>query len=91
MQIESLAKRIVLDLGLPLKNEHSANVPDSMGLGSANETLLHIFISHPHLDHNGVLETITQSVPVFMGDAAHKIIWNSTFFTPLSSLWLVYF
>ena len=86
IEIESQGKRIVLDIGLPLKNENKATVPNISGLDSPDNSLLGIFISHPHPDHYGLLERITEPVPVFMGDAARRIIEVSAFFTPLPAL-----
>lgn len=86
IEIESQGKRIVLDIGLPLKNEAAASLPDISGLTSPDESLLGIFISHPHPDHYGLLEQITEPVPVFMGDAARKILEVSAFFTLLPTL-----
>lgn len=86
IEIESQGERIVLDIGLPLKDETSARVPDISGLISPDDSLLGIFISHPHPDHYGLLERITQPVPVFMGETARKIIEVSAFFTPLPKL-----
>ena len=70
IEIESDGKRIVLDLGLPLKDEKSVTVPEISGLISSDDSLLGIFISHPHPDHYGLLGQITEHVPVYMGDAA---------------------
>jgi len=86
VEVESQGKRIVLDIGLPLKDEKSVGVPDINGLMSSDNSLLGIFISHPHPDHYGLLERITEPVPVYMGDAARRIIDVSAFFTPLPSL-----
>ena len=86
IEIESQEKRIVLDIGLPLKDETTAPLPDISGLTSSDDSLLGIFVSHPHPDHYGLLERITEPVPVFMGDAAREIIEVSGFFTPLPSL-----
>ena len=86
IEIESQGKRIVLDIGLPLKNENTASLPDISGLTLPDESLLGIFISHPHPDHYGLLERITEPVPVFMGDAARKILEVSAFFTLLPTL-----
>lgn len=86
IEVESLGKRIVLDIGLPLKDESAVLVPDISGLISPDDSLLGIFISHPHPDHYGLLERITEPVPVFMGEAARKIIEVSSFFTPLPTL-----
>lgn len=86
IEIESLGKRIVLDLGLPLKDEKDVDLPQINGLTTSDDDLLGIFISHPHPDHYGLLGQITEDVPVYMGDAARKIIEVSAFFTPLPSL-----
>ena len=86
IEIESQGKRIILDIGLPLKNENTASLPDISGLTLPDENLLGIFISHPHPDHYGLLERITEPVPVFMGDAARKILEVSAFFTLLPTL-----
>lgn len=86
IEIESQGKRIVFDIGLPLKDENTASIPDISGLTSPDDSLLGIFISHPHPDHYGLLERITEPVPVFMGDAARKILEVSAFFTLLPGL-----
>ena len=86
VEIESQGKRIVLDIGLPLKDQNSVDVPDIDGLTSLDDSLLGIFISHPHPDHYGLLQHITQPVPVYMGAAAARIIDVSAFFTPLPSI-----
>lgn len=86
IEIESQGQRIILDLGLPLKDETNATVPDISGLTSPDCNLLGIFISHPHPDHYGLLEHVTENVPVYMGEAARKIVEVSDFFTPLPSL-----
>ena len=86
VEVESQGKRIVLDIGLPLKDEKDVGVPDIIGLMSPDDSLLGIFISHPHPDHYGLLEKITEPIPVYMGDAARRIIAVSSFFTPLPSL-----
>ena len=86
VEVESQGKRIVLDIGLPLKDQNAVGVPDIDGLTSLDDSLLGIFISHPHPDHYGLLQQITQPVPVYMGDAATRIIRVSSFFTPLPSI-----
>jgi ribonuclease J len=86
VEIASQGKRIVLDIGLPLMNADTASIPDISGLTSPDDSLLGIFISHPHPDHYGLLERITEPVPVFMGEAARKILEVSAFFTLLPTL-----
>lgn len=86
--MESRGKRIILDMGLPLKSEHDTGLPDISGLTAPDDSLLGIFISHPHPDHYGLLEKITAPVPVYMGDAARRIINAevNALFTPLPSM-----
>lgn len=86
VEVESHGKRIVLDIGLPLKDDKDVASPDISGLTSADESLLGVFISHPHPDHYGLLEKITEPVPVYMGEASRRIIDVSAFFTLLPSL-----
>ena len=86
VEVESEGKRIVLDIGWPLKNEKNAKIPDVSGLRSPDESLLGIFISHPHPDHYGFLKEVTEPVPVYMGQAAYRIIGVSAVFSPLPSV-----
>ncbi len=86
VEIESQGQRIVLDIGLPLKGEGEVTVPNISGLTSPDDSLLGVFISHPHPDHYGLLEKITQKVPIYMGEASRRIIDVSAFFTRLPSL-----
>lgn len=86
VEIEADGKRIILDIGLPLKEEDCVGLPEIDGLRSPDENLLGIFISHPHPDHYGLLNQITEPVPVYMGEASRRIIDVSAFFTPLPSL-----
>lgn len=86
VEVESQGKRIVLDIGLPLKDEGEVAVPDIDGLTSVDDSLLGVIISHPHPDHYGLLEKITQKIPIYMGEASRRIIDVSAFFTPLPSL-----
>ena len=78
--------RIVFDLGLPLTDQSNAEVPNVSGLNSPDKSLLGVFISHPHPDHYGLMEQVSENVPLYMGEAARKIIEVSSFFTPLPSL-----
>lgn len=86
VEIESDGKRIVLDIGLPLSDEADAAVPNVTGLHSPDTSLFGVIISHPHPDHYGLLEKVAERVPVFMGEAARRIIDVSAFFTPLPTL-----
>ncbi|MCA9123651.1 MAG: MBL fold metallo-hydrolase [Planctomycetaceae bacterium] len=86
VEVETDGRQIVLDIGLPLKNDSPVDVPDVRGLRTADASLGGVFITHPHPDHYGLLEQVSQRVPVFMGAAASRIVQAGAFFTPLPSL-----
>ncbi|MBS0348729.1 MAG: MBL fold metallo-hydrolase [Proteobacteria bacterium] len=70
--------RIALDFGLPLEGDPAdkALLPPIRLDG-----LEAIAISHPHLDHYGLLHHLRQDVPVAMGQAARRIVRAAAPFT----------
>lgn len=78
IELESNGDRIVLDYGLPLDGEASdlALVPQILG-----DDLRGVVISHPHLDHYGLLHHLPEGVPVLIGEAARRIIGVAAPFT----------
>ena len=86
VELESNGQRIIFDLGLPLSDESETELPNVTGLTEPDSGLLGVFVSHPHPDHYGLLEKVAAHVPVYMGDAARRIIEVSGFFTPLPTL-----
>jgi ribonuclease J len=68
VEVESAGGSIVIDAGMPLG---TPNVPETPDLSSG--ILRSIVISHPHLDHYGLLPWMP-SVPVAMGAAARRIL-----------------
>lgn len=46
-------------------------------------SLLGVVISHPHADHYGLLAKVGATVPVYIGEAASRILSEAAFFTPL--------
>lgn len=74
--VADCGKRLVLDLGLPLDAEFNDKKywPNIPGLDGHNESLLAVVISHPHLDHFGLLGYISDTVPVIMGKDARNIL-----------------
>lgn len=69
VQIEADGATLLVDAGLPLADRTPA-LPKSL---STEVGLSAILISHPHLDHYGLLAHMPQ-VPVVMGAAARRII-----------------
>lgn len=70
VEVEASCQRILIDAGLPLKHPAVASpVLPNVASGS----LCGIVISHPHLDHYGLLPWLP-SVPVAMGAIARRIL-----------------
>jgi ribonuclease J len=78
VEIEHAGQRIALDFGLPLDGDptNETLVPQILG-----DNLQGIVISHPHLDHYGLLHHLPDRVQVAIGNAARRIIRAATPFT----------
>ena len=86
IEVESQDQRIVLDIGCPLDcTVNEATIPEISGIQNHDESLLGIIISHPHLDHYGLINDVTQDVPILIGDGAKKIINAANFFFPANN------
>ncbi len=85
VEIESCGKRLLVDFGLPLDAEENTEqyLPKIKGLDGSDPSLLGILISHPHLDHFGLLAHIPPKVPVGMGPAARRILKAAAPFLPV--------
>jgi ribonuclease J len=57
-------------------------LPEIAGLDGNDSSLLYILISHPHLDHFGLLTQVSSKIPVGMGRAARHIIEAAAPFLP---------
>ena len=84
VEVESQGQRLLIDLGLPLdaENNSSQYLPEISGLDGNDASLLGILISHPHLDHFGLLSHISPMIPVGMGPAARRIMAAAAPFLP---------
>ncbi len=76
VEVQSGDKRLLIDFGLPLDAEENYGryLPNIRGLDGSDPSLLGILISHPHLDHFGLLTYISAKIPVGMGGAARRIL-----------------
>jgi ribonuclease J len=83
IELEAQGKRLVLDLGRPLSAQANDDIPlpAIAGLADAGPSLLGVVISHPHLDHYGLAKQVSQKVPIFMGEAASRILREAAFFS----------
>lgn len=82
IEIEAGGARIVLDVGQPLDAVRGADTPLPVvpGFRSPDASLLGLLISHGHQDHWGLVGQITCSVPIFIGESAHRILKEAAFF-----------
>ena len=80
----SNGQKIILDIGLPLDAEGNSKryLPKIAGLDGSDSSLLAIIISHPHLDHFGLLAHVGPKVPVYVGAAARRILIAAAPFLP---------
>ncbi|MEA3642569.1 MAG: PcfJ domain-containing protein [Lamprobacter sp.] len=84
VEIEQNGLRILLDFGLPLDSDHDKHsaIPATLtGLNGRDTSVLGVFISHPHLDHFGLLPALAPSIPVGMGPAARRIVTAAAAFS----------
>lgn len=80
-------RRVVIDLGRPLwaRSDDEVPLPNIDGLKRDDPTLCGIVISHPHLDHYGLLAKVSARVPVFVGAEAASLLNAASFFSPIST------
>lgn len=88
VELEADGWRIVLDVGLPLEAapDEAVGLPDIPSLRNPEAGPAAVFISHGHPDHYGLLDQVDRRVPVFMGEGAHHILKEASFFTRSTSI-----
>lgn len=84
VEIESQAKRIVLDVGLPLDAVDPDEFPlhPIKGFEASDPSLLGVVISHPHQDHYGLAYRLPKETSFLIGEAAQNILAASSLFSP---------
>lgn len=84
VEIESQAKRIVLDVGLPLNVVDPETFPlhPIKGFDAPDPGLLGVVISHPHQDHYGLAHRLPKETPFLIGKAAEAILAAADVFSP---------
>lgn len=84
VEVEHDGSRLVLDVGKPLTAgwRETVPLPDVPGLADGSDPdLLGVLISHPHLDHYGLADQVSPTVPLFVGRAAAAVIEAASFFS----------
>ena len=88
VELESQGQRLLLDLGLPLDAEENSSelLPAVSGLKEPDADLLGVLLSHPHMDHYGLLKHARTDLPVAMGAAARRILEAAAPWVPDSTV-----
>ena len=82
--MESHGSRIVLDVGKPLWAEWNEHVPLPLVAGLADgsdPSLAGLLISHPHMDHYGLIDQVDARVPLFIGKEATALLKAAELFS----------
>ena len=80
VELRSKSKAILLDIGLPLDwEDHTKEeiLPKISGIyrnDSLQSSVKAIIISHPHLDHYGLIEDVKETIPIYFGESGWRII-----------------
>ncbi len=84
VEVEYRGGRLVLDVGKPLWAGWDEKVPLPAIRGLADgldPSLAGVIISHPHLDHYGLIDQVDPTVPVYIGREAALLLDAATFFS----------
>ena len=88
VELESQGARLILEVGLPL-DVSPGDAPSLSRIPGLTEggdpSLMGVLISHPHPDHYGLLSQVAPDVPVYIGEAAGRILKEAAFFSPMGS------
>ena len=75
IELQSGETRIILDLGLPLDSAlNSERNPINQRIIEIANSSNGILISHSHLDHFGLIYSVSNEIPIWISKANHKII-----------------
>jgi ribonuclease J len=84
VEVASGGSRIVLDVGKPLRAEWNEQVPLPLveGLADGSDpSLAGLLISHPHMDHYGLIDQVDARVPLFIGQEAAALLKAAQLFS----------
>ena len=79
VELEQDGQSLLIDLGLPLESEPA--LPSLPGLLESDDHLLGVILSHPHLDHYGLLPLVRTDLPVWLGAGATQLLAAAAPFT----------
>jgi ribonuclease J len=79
---------IILDIGLPLTFSFDDNINDVLPQPIFNDIIQDkklidgILLSHPHLDHYGLIGSLPEEIPVYCGNSAAKLMELTALMNP---------
>src|SRR5690349_2928919 len=84
VELEYDGARLLLDLGLPVDAAEPSPdlLPQVEGVQTPDDSLVGVVLSHPHLDHYGLMRFLPPRTPLFMGAATERIIAAAAKFVP---------
>ena len=74
IEISTQKTAIILDIGIRLDEGPEIEIPEIEGLFSGTRGYDAVLISHYHMDHAGLLNYMVDSIPVYMGENAYKLM-----------------
>jgi ribonuclease J len=74
VEISTSTTKVLIDIGLQLYGK-KASIPKTSGECDA------VLISHPHMDHYGLIDYLSENVPVYSGELGKRLIQASRLFT----------
>jgi ribonuclease J len=81
LEVEADGSRIVLDVGRPLSAGGATMLPPVAGFSEDDPSLVGVVISHAHQDHWGLADHLPAAVPIYMGEATHRILTEAAFWS----------
>jgi len=84
VEVNTSATRIIIDIGTPLMplEENENILPGIPSLfDCANDKKTALLISHAHQDHYGLISHVNKTIPIYLGEASHKLIELTATFT----------
>lgn len=79
IELQAQGQNLLLDLGLPL--DAPPKMPAVKGLLGPDPNLLGVVLSHPHIDHYGLLPAASPCLPVWLGEGAKRLLEAAAPFT----------
>lgn len=77
IEVSTSGTRIILDAGIGLEEGNSVHIPQIDGLFTGAKKYDAVFVSHYHADHVGLMNYLTDGIPVWMGERSYAILRSS--------------